>query len=67
MFDCPLGLVTDKDTGVKMMVVAGGLANTDEYNINSTEILIDGKWQKGKQHFPLFFCLSDYLPIFSQI
>ena len=34
-----------------MMVVAGGLGLTDDYNLNSTEILIGGKWQKGERPF----------------
>jgi len=40
------GLVTDKQTGEKIIIVSGG--RDDRYhNLKSTELLIDGSWQQG--------------------
>ena len=42
------GIVVDTDTNLTMMVVTGGLGTSDQYNLDSTEILINGQWKQGK-------------------
>ena len=41
------GLVVDTVTNMTMMVVSGGLGASDQFNLNSTEILVNGKWEQG--------------------
>ena len=41
------GVVTDKKTGEKIIVVSGGY-DPDYSTLKSTELLIDRRWQKGK-------------------
>ena len=40
--------MVDTDTNLTMMVVTGGLGTSDQYNLDSTEILINGQWVEGK-------------------
>ena len=40
--------MVDTDTNLTMMVVTGGLGTSDQYNLDSTEILINGQWDEGK-------------------
>ena len=41
------GMVTDKKTNERFLVVAGGTDKSGE-RISSTEILMDNKWEEGK-------------------
>ena len=40
--------MVDTDTNLTMMVVTGGLGTSDQYNLDSTEILVNGQWKQGK-------------------
>ena len=48
------GIVVDTDTNLTMMVVSGGLGTSDQYNLDSTEILVNGQWEQGKCSYIMF-------------
>ena len=43
------GIVVDQETKEKITVVCGGKLKFGSY-LDATELLIGGKWQKGKNH-----------------
>ena len=42
------GIVVDQETNENIVVVAGGRSGSDY--LDSTELLISGEWQQGKNH-----------------
>ena len=46
--------MVDTDTNLTMMVVTGGLGTSDQYNLDSTEILINGQWKQGKYPYIMY-------------
>ena len=60
------GTVVDHETNENIVVVAGG---ENDYNyLDSTELLINGEWQQGKNHgknknvFVCFYCVGVHFP-----
>ena len=47
--------MVDTDTNLTMMVVSGGLGTSEQYNLDSTEILINEKWEQGKCSYIMYF------------
>ena len=46
--------MVDTDINLTMMVVTGGLGTSDQYNLDSTEILINGQWKQGKYSYIMY-------------